>query len=159
MKTTWETNGLVPSHLMEQIKSNNAKIIVEYLKEMSHEGLSKMYKTNAGIWAARIAIHNNNKPYKKIVRDDILSFLSTFQKSEDIDPLHKWIGTYNYVRIHLMRFFRWLYNPNLPPPRPKPKVLDNIPIKKRREQSIYKPDDLWTSQDISTFLKYSEFKR
>jgi hypothetical protein len=38
--------------------------------------------------------NNNNKSFKKITREDLLSFLDSYRKPEDIDPLHKWIGTY-----------------------------------------------------------------
>ena len=160
--TKWPaTDGLVPPYLMKQISScqGNADIVNRYLQEMHHEGLSRMYRSNAGLWVARIAEYCHHKPYKKMTRSNILLFLGTFQDSEDADPLHKWIGTYNYVRTHLMRFFRWLYNPNLPPPRPKPKVVENIPVKRRREQSIYKPDDLWRREDATLFLKYSKNSR
>jgi integrase/recombinase XerD len=143
---------------ISDICSSNADTLNEYLQEMNHEGLARGYRSNAGLWVGKIAEYCH-KPYKKMVRNDILSFLDRLQKSEDIDPLHKWIGTYNYVRIHLMRFFRWLYNPSLPPPRPKPKVVENIPTKRRREQSIYKPDDLWTQEDASLFLKYAKNSR
>lgn len=154
------TDGLVPPYLMKQIEGNlNAEIVNEYLQEMDHEGLSRTYRSSAANWSARIAVMHNNKPYKEMTRSDILLFLGTLQKSEDIDPFHKWIGTYNYVRMHLMRFFRWLYNPCLPPPRPLPKVVENIPLKHRREQSIYKPDDLWTQEDAALFLKYSKSSR
>lgn len=159
--TKWPaTNGLVPPYLMKKISDiceDNADIVNKYLQEMDHEGLSGMYRSNAAVQAARIAEYCH-KPYKKMTRSDILLFLGTFQESEDTDPMHSWIGTYNYVRMHLMRFFRWVYNPDLPSPRPKPKVVENIPSKRRREQSIYKPNDLWTQEDVSIFLKYSESK-
>ena len=138
--------------------NSNADIVNTYLQEMEHEGLSKRYRSDAGIWVARIALMHNNKPYKKMMRSDVLLFLGTFQKSEDTAPIHKWIGTYNYVRTQLLRCFRWLYNPGLPPPRPKPKVVENIPLMRRREQSIYKPDE-WTQEDAALFLKYSKGSR
>jgi hypothetical protein len=38
---------------------------------------------------------------------------------------------------------RWLYYPEIEPrKRLKPKVVENIPLLKRKEQSIYKPTDL-----------------
>ncbi|MFL6435791.1 MAG: hypothetical protein ACJ71O_18920 [Nitrososphaeraceae archaeon] len=43
--------------------------------------------------------------------------------------------------------------------RPRPEVVDNIPQLKRKEQSIYKPTDLWTVQDDLLFLKYCPSKR
>jgi hypothetical protein len=59
-----------------------------------------------------------------------------------------------------MQFFKWLYCPDLEPSkRPKPSMLENIPSLKRKEKSIYKPTDLWTSQDDLLFLKYCPSKR
>jgi integrase len=95
------------------------------------------------------------KLFEDITRTDLLLFLDSFRKAETVDPLHKWIGTYNTYRIHLIRFFKWLYSPNIEPEkRPKPEVVQNIPHLRRKEKSIYKPTDLWTSEDDSLFLKY-----
>jgi integrase len=74
--------------------------------------------------------------------------------------MHKWIGTYNIYRIYLLRFFKWLYYPDIEPSkRPKPSVIENIAQLKRKEKSIYKPSDLWTQQDDLLFLKYCPSKR
>jgi integrase/recombinase XerD len=98
---------------------------------------------------------NNNKSFKQITREDLLSFLDSYRKPDYVDSLHKWIGTYNTYRIHLMRFFKWLYYPNVEQKkRPKPSVIENIPRLNRKEKSIYKPTDLWTAEDDSLFLKY-----
>jgi hypothetical protein len=59
-----------------------------------------------------------------------------------------------------MRFFKWLYYPDIEPDkRSKPVVIENIPKLKRKEKSIYKPSDLWTQQDDLLFLKYCPTKR
>jgi hypothetical protein len=55
----------------------------------------------------------NAKPFNEITREDLLSFLDSHRKIESVDPLHKWIGTYNLYRVHLMRFFKWLYSPDI----------------------------------------------
>lgn len=92
-----------------------------------------------------------------MTRQDIIDFLDPFRKKpEQVDPLHKWIGTYELTRIILLRFFRWLYYPDFAPhnKRPKPEVMANIPRIKRREVSIYKPTDLWTEEDDALFYKY-----
>jgi integrase/recombinase XerD len=69
----------------------------------------------------------------------------TIVVNQEIDPLHKWIGTYNTRRIYLLRFFKWLYNPDIEPDkRPTPqRIIGDIPQFKRKEKSIYKPTDLW----------------
>ncbi len=74
--------------------------------------------------------------------------------------MHKWIGTYNLFRVYLLRFFKWLYYPDIEPrKRPKPSVVENLPHLRRKEKSIYKPTDLWTQQDDLLFLKYCPSSR
>jgi integrase len=74
--------------------------------------------------------------------------------------MHKWIGTYNLLLVILVRFFKWLYFPELQPiNRKKTSVVENMPRLKRKEQSIYKPSDLWTKEDDVLFLKYCPSKR
>jgi integrase len=59
-----------------------------------------------------------------------------------------------------MHFFKWLYYPDIEPDkRSKPSVVENIPQLKRKEQSIYKPSDLWNAEDDLLFLKYCPSKR
>jgi len=74
-----------------------------------------------------------------LTREDVLSFLDSFRKIESVDPLHRWIGTYNLYRIQLRRFFKWLYSPEMEyNKRPKLIVIEKIHQLKRREKSIYK---------------------
>jgi integrase/recombinase XerD len=95
-----------------------------------------------------------------MLREDILLFLDSFRKSENSDPLHKWIGTYNQYTVLLIKFFKWLYYSDIEPnKRPKPQVVENIFQLRRKEQSIYKPTDLWTVEDDLLFLKYCPSKR
>jgi integrase len=62
--------------------------------------------------------------------------------------------------VTLVRFFKWLYFPDLPPVnRKKPAVVEDIPRLQRKEQSVYKPTDLWTKEDDVLFLKYCPSKR
>jgi hypothetical protein len=94
---------------------------------------------------------------KQLERKDVLDSL---RKSEIADPLHKWIGCCNLYGVHLTRFFKWLYSPDIEPDkRPKPPVVINIQQLKRKEKSIYKPTDMWTPQDDLLFLKYCPSKR
>jgi integrase/recombinase XerD len=98
----------------------------------------------------------------------VLLYLDTCRKSENDDPLHRWVGTYNLKRIVLMRFFKWLYYPNIANPKTrdqlstkerKPNCIMDIPQLKRREISCYKPSDLWTQEDDLLFLKWVTNKR
>jgi integrase len=97
---------------------------------------------------------------KQVDRKDVLAFLDSLRKPETVDPLHRWIGTYNLYRVHLIRFFKWLYYPDIEPDeRPRPPVVENIQQLKRKEKSIYRPTDMWTSEDDLLFLKYCPSKR
>jgi integrase/recombinase XerD len=143
--------------LLRKLSQDNALTIVNYILSMKNEiNISDNYR-RLNIYALyRISkFFNNRKSYKELVRDDILQFLDSFRKPEASDPLHKWIGTYNIYRTLFIRFFKWLYYPDIEQKkRPKPSVIENIPLLKRREQSIYKPSDLWTLEDDLLFLKY-----
>ena len=90
----------------------------------------------------------------------MLSYLDSLKKDETQDPMHKWIGTHSLYRIIIIKFFKWLYYPDIEPKkRPKPNVAENIPQYKRKEISVYKPTDLWSTEDDLLFLKYCPSKR
>jgi hypothetical protein len=134
---------------------DNIKTIVDYLISTRIEiNFSSNYRKDIIEALSKFSRHNNKK-FKDIVRNDIIVFLDGFRKTETQDPMHKWIGSYNTYRVHIIRFFKWLYYPDVEPAkRPKPPILENIQVLRRREKSIYKPSDLWTQKDDSLFLKY-----
>jgi site-specific recombinase XerD len=145
------TSGLPNRHrkAMCDITSDNVLTIANYIQSMKMEtNLSNHYKRDLILLLCTFSKYNYDKPYKDLKRGDILAFLNSFAKPEESDPLHKWIGTYNIYREHLQRFFKWLYHPNIEPSkRSKPSVVDNIQRLKRKEQSIYSPSDLWTTEE------------
>jgi len=53
------------------------------------------------------------KKFNDMTREDILLYLDKCRKSENDDPLHKWIGSYNTRRTILFRFFRWIQYPDV----------------------------------------------
>ena len=81
---------------------------------------------------------------------DIIKFLDSLRKPESVDPMHKWIGSYNLYVAILKRFFKWFNNPY---------CMEAIKKLKRKEVSIYKPSDLWTQEDDLLFLKFCPSKR
>jgi integrase/recombinase XerD len=135
----------------------NALTICDYMSSLRSEiNPSDNYRRDNIILLCDLSIFfSNAKSFKDITREDLVSFLDSYRKAESVDPLHKWIGTYNLYRMQLMRFFKWLYYPDVEQKkRPKPPVIENIPQLKRKEKSIYKPTDLWTPEDDALFLKY-----
>jgi integrase len=135
---------------------DNVLSICDYIQSLKSEiNPSNNYRRDVIDLLCKFSAFSNNKSFKEITREDVVSFLDSFRKIESIDPLHKLIGTYNTYAIHLTRFFKRLYNPDIEPDkRPKPEVVQNLPQLKRKEKSIYKPTDLWTAEDDSLFLKY-----
>jgi integrase len=153
------TEGIVPyfASRLRELSKNNALTIIDYVLSMKNEiNLSDGYrKLNIYVLHRISKFFNNRKLYKEFTREDVLQYLDSLRKLEASDPLHKWIGTYNIYRTLFIRFFKWLYYPDIEQKkRPKPSVIENIPLLKRREQSIYKPSDLWTFEDDLLFLKY-----
>ena len=153
------TEGLQPFLVsrLKKLPQENALTIVEYIISMKNEfNLSDNYrKLNIYTLYRMSKSLNNKKTFKEFTREDLLQYLDSFRRPEASDPLHQWIGSYNVARILIMRFFKWLYYPHLEQKkRPKPNVIENIPMLRRNEQSIYKPSDLWTLEDDLLFLKY-----
>ncbi len=167
MKMEDVTSGLTPhfSNILRKVllsNKENGLTIISYINAMRAEAnLSDNYRRDV-IWVLSTFSNyfQNRLSFKGITRDNLLLFLDSFRKPESVDPLHKWIGTYNITRIHLARFFKWLYSPDIEPAkRPKPSVIGNIAQLKRKETSIYKPSDLWTEEDDFLFLKYCPSRR
>jgi integrase/recombinase XerD len=158
------TEGLLPCFsktLCHKLPSENALTIADYIISMKTEiNPSPNYRKENIRVLCQLSKYCHHKPFKSLKRKDILDFLDSFRKPEVSDPLHKWIRTYNLFRIYMIRFFKWLYNPDIEHnKRPKPSVIENIPKLKRKEQSIYKPTDLWSIEDDLLFLKYCPSKR
>ncbi|NAL78177.1 hypothetical protein [Nitrososphaera sp. AFS] len=140
----------------------NAQTIADYVLALKTEvNPGDHYRVDIIRLLSQFSIFfKNQKSFTEITRADLLAFLDTVRKPENLDPMHKWIGTYNLYRIHLMRFFKWLYYPDIEQKhRPKPPVIENIHKLARKEKSIYKPTDLWTEEDDFLFFKYCPSRR
>lgn len=154
------TDGAKPflkEHLLTRISRENCLIIIAYILVMQTEiNPSERYRIDTIHALKQLAEFHKPKSFHELTRQNIVDYLDRLRKPEQVDPLHKWIGTYELTRIRLLRFFKWLYSPDTSPSskRPKPDVMDNIPKIKRREISTYKPTDLWTEEDDVLFYKY-----
>lgn len=148
-------------HLLTRISRENCQTIINYILAMQTEVVpTDSYRIGTIHTLKRFAKFHKpkKKTFQEIERQNIIDFLDSFRKPESLDTLHKWVGTYEFCRIILMRFFKWLYAPDLPQrKRPKPAVMDNIPKLKRKEISIYKPTDLWTEEDDALFFQILSF--
>jgi hypothetical protein len=99
------------------IGRQNIETICNYLIAVNAEiNPSIMYKINKlQVLCLLSEFHNNQKSFLQMTRNDILDYLDNLCRPEASDPEHKWIGTYNLRRIYFLRFFKWLYNPDLNP--------------------------------------------
>ena len=149
--------GLTQFHIRNLEATNeNMDTIIDFVLASEVERNWRLNSKQSYIYTlSTFSKFHNNKPFKEIVRQDVIAFLNSFRRSEPLDSLHRWIGTYNLYAIHLTMFFKWLYNPELEPKsRPKPPCVENIPQLKRKEKSVYKPTDMWTIEDDLLYLKY-----
>jgi hypothetical protein len=152
----------VKDHLLTKITRANTAIIVAYILAFQTEVSPRQsYRIETILKLKQLAEFHNPKSLRDMTREDVIDFLDRLRKPETLDPLHKWIGTYENNRMILLRFFKWLHSPdpNIPPAqRPKPAVMQNIPRIRRLEKSIYKPTDMWTIEDDLLFCKYCPSK-
>ena len=112
------TTGLLPffgKKLRGLTNTQNVSTIIQYIQAMNTEiNMSDNYRRDTIDTLCRLCEFNhNNKTFEDITRDELLVFLDSYRKPEQTHPLHKWVGTYNLYRIHLLRFFRWLYSPQV----------------------------------------------
>jgi hypothetical protein len=119
------SKSFLRKHLLTKISRENCSTIISYILAMQSEtNLSDDYRVNIIHKLKQLAEYHNPKPFKDMTRQDVLDFLDRFRKPENVDPLHKWVGTYEIARIILLRFSRWLYYPDLPhDKRPKPTII------------------------------------
>ena len=142
------------------LTEDNVPVLLQYLRCLENEiSLSKSYKKLTLAVLVYCSRFHSNKKFKNMTKEDIILFLNSLRKNETIDPLHSWISTYNLYLVVLQRFFKWLHYPDLSPKeRMKPPCVD-LPTLRRKEQSVYKPSDMWTQEDDLLFLKYCQNKR
>lgn len=143
------------------LSSENALTIVNFILTQKTEiNISDTYKLNMISTLVLLSNILNHKSFRDMKLDDMLIYLDGLRKDDASDPLHKWIGSYNVKRQRLITFFRWFYNTDkCPSDRQTPEFMKQIPILKRKEQSIYKPTDLWINEDDILFLRYCPSKR
>jgi integrase len=153
-----------------RLSKENALTICDYIIAMKREVNPRLsYKRNTIQFLSEVSkTVGIAKKFIDMTREDVLCYLDKCRKSENEDPLHKWIGSYNTKLVILSRFFKWLYYPNIEDPNKrnelskserKPNCIMGIRQLKRKEVSCYKPSDLWSQEDDLVFLKWVTNKR
>jgi uncharacterized protein YihD (DUF1040 family) len=117
-----------------RLSEHNALTVCNYIIAFKHEVnprpsymkytmqfLSELSKT-AGI----------EKRLEDYTKDDVLLYLDSARKSENENPMHKWIGNYNTKRAILIRFFKWLHYPDVY----SPKLRNELAASERKPECI-----------------------
>jgi hypothetical protein len=122
------SEGLTPYYCKRFYKIplvENSVTLANYILSMKSEiNPSDNYRREVIEKISGVSICFGRTLFTDITRKQILNFLDAVRKPEASDPLHKWIGTYNIYRMHLIRFFKWLYYPDIEPQkRPKPRGM------------------------------------
>jgi len=142
---------------MAEKTPHNVNVICDYIMTEQNEiNIKESTKEGKIKCLVRLSTYLNHKPFNLISKQDIIGYLTSLKKPESVDPQHKSIGTYNGRQMILLKFFRWLYNPNESDARKRltPVCMNGIRRLPRMEKSTYKPSDLWTEEEHELFLKY-----
>jgi len=153
-----------------RMSKENAAVLADYIIAMKREinPRASYVKNNIQFLSELSRFVGIEKRFEDFIKYDILSFLDSIRKSENDDPMHKWIGSYNVKSEAILRFYKWLHYQNIEDPKKrnelsklegKPECITGIRQLKRKEISCYKPSDLWTQEDDKLFLKWVISKR
>jgi hypothetical protein len=96
-----------------------------------------------------------------MTKHDVLEYLNTLERSSIEDPTQKWIGRYNGRQIILIKFFKWLYNPFQSDHKQKetPECMQRLKKLSRKNNTSYKPYDIWESRDHAIFFEILSTKK
>jgi hypothetical protein len=109
----------LPNFFRKQLRSiskHNAATACDYITALNREiNLSRSYRKDNINILCTFSKFVDNKAFQDCHKNDLISFFDSLRKPESTDPLHKWIGTYNLYIGYLLRFFKWLYYPDIEP--------------------------------------------
>jgi hypothetical protein len=101
----------------------------------------------------------HHKPFKEMVKEDLIAYLNSLRKSEEEDPLHSLIGPYYNRVLAFTWFFRWLYNPDEPEtarkePQPAEVILIILLFEYQMQCPIKKVDSCYYFYNSSRYHRY-----
>jgi hypothetical protein len=102
----------VKEHLLTKDSRENCTTIINYILVMQTElNPSQRYRVDTIFKLKQLAEFYDSKSFRGMTREDIIGFPDRLRKPEQVDPFHKWIGSYEVNHIVLLRFFKWLHYP------------------------------------------------
>src|SRR5918994_2564321 len=115
------TTDFYRSLLIDKMKMSreNALTLAEYLIAMKSEinPRPSYIRNNLQFLSELTRFVGIKKKFEDFTRNDITSFLDNHRKSEEEDPLHQWIGSYNVKCSALVRFYKWVYFRHIEDPK------------------------------------------
>ena len=103
------TAGLHPfiyKDLTQNVSSGNAVEIAEYILAMKAEtNLSDTYRKLTIQTLSLLSRFIRNKSFIHMTREEVIFYLDSLRRSDVIDPLDKWIGTYNLKNLLQVALF------------------------------------------------------
>lgn len=154
------TKEMQPWHAkqLKAMPAVQATTIIEYLLAMQREiNIRKKTKRNILVQLLGMSASSGHLSFKEWTKMDLQLWLDACRNSDEDDPKHKWIGTYNARCAVAKKFFRWLCFPDLPDYERRkltPPPCEKMRKLKRLEESIYTANDMWTPENDAVFLKY-----
>jgi hypothetical protein len=146
----------------------NAHLIHKFYDFMRSNGVSERHQNNnlkavinfANFLGSKISFTDINNP------EQVLSFLNTKIRSQEIDPDKKWITTWNDYLHRVKHFLRWLHNVVtvesdviIPMEEWNTPLFLKIKEKRTKRVSPYMESELWEKDDILLVTKYEPYKR
>ncbi len=145
------------------MNSKNANTICEYIiseqDQRNIKNSTKEGKIKTLVWLSNFLEDKVN--FRQMSKENILRYLTNGKKSLEQDKKQRWIGTYNNRQMILLKFFKWLYNPNEIDSKrmDTPQCMYGIKQLPRQDSIAYKPSDMWYPKENSVFLTYCPSKR
>ena len=124
----------IHKQLTQNVSNENAVLIATYIKCQKTEiNLSDNYRKTVVTGLIALARYFENKNFNQLTRSDIINYLDSLRKTDDADPTHKRIGTYDLRRQIFLKFLKWLHCPTVESiKRPVPEVMRGISSLKRK---------------------------
>jgi integrase/recombinase XerD len=150
----------------------NSDLLKDFYQHMKNNGTFQNYQK--GNLKAMVHFADHLGPttsfYDINRQDQIVRFLDTKIKPEQIDSDKKWITTWNDYLWCIKLFFRWLHNKKMSEinvqeeakPRDEwktPSFLQQIKKKKTKRLSPYLETEIWDRDELLTAVKYEPYIR
>lgn len=94
---------------LRNLSEANINTITTFMLAINTESNpSNSYRQQLVLRLCELGKFVNYEEFKQITREVLIQFMDKFRKPEAVDQLHKWVGTYNFFLVLLVKFFRWL---------------------------------------------------